>query len=388
MLLLISAIISALYLVYSLVYWTGASTSGSSDAEVIGAGIATMIVLPHLIVVLLATIFNVIALFVRGRWAALTSGILYAVSMLLMPIYFFAVLVQVILCFVAFARMKQQPMPAPRGGRYAASPSYDDEPSSAPAPRGGRYAASPSYDDEPSTASAPRGQRGQYSSRGTRMQPRKNTGRTVLIVVGIVAAVLLVIGVSCSLLGGSDKGKTPAPAAPVKAEVPAAEAPTTDVTTDSAGNQTPAAPANQQEAQAPAPAQGEAAGTVQVGQPFTVSKDQIVVTGVKRTKNFEGKTAVSVMFNWTNNSDETQMPWAKLGIKVFQDGTSLETTVVNSDGVNYDNNMKKARPGSTVKDANASFLLPESTSPLEIEFEPLINFGGVKPVVLKVECPK
>ena len=43
-----------------------------------------------------------------GRRAfALTAGILYAVAMVLFPVYFFFVLIQMILCFVAFAKMSK-----------------------------------------------------------------------------------------------------------------------------------------------------------------------------------------------------------------------------------------------------------------------------------------
>lgn len=40
------------------------------------------------------------------RAFALTAGILYAVAMVLFPMYFFFVVVEMILCFTAFARMK------------------------------------------------------------------------------------------------------------------------------------------------------------------------------------------------------------------------------------------------------------------------------------------
>ena len=42
----------------------------------------------------------------HGTDKALTAGILYAVAMVLFPMYFFFVVVEMILCFIAFARMK------------------------------------------------------------------------------------------------------------------------------------------------------------------------------------------------------------------------------------------------------------------------------------------
>lgn len=40
------------------------------------------------------------------RAFALTAGTLYAVAMVLFPMYFFFVVVEMIICFIAFARMK------------------------------------------------------------------------------------------------------------------------------------------------------------------------------------------------------------------------------------------------------------------------------------------
>lgn len=40
------------------------------------------------------------------RWAALVAGILYAVSILLIFIFGIFVIIQMILCFVAFSKMK------------------------------------------------------------------------------------------------------------------------------------------------------------------------------------------------------------------------------------------------------------------------------------------
>ena len=53
-LLLISFILGAAYLIYSAVYWTGAAGSGDNAAEQIGAGIATALVMPHLICTVIA----------------------------------------------------------------------------------------------------------------------------------------------------------------------------------------------------------------------------------------------------------------------------------------------------------------------------------------------
>ena len=57
-LLLVSWILSALYFIYLVVYFTGA-IGGSTGSEQIGASLAGMLVMPHALLVLLGLIFNI-----------------------------------------------------------------------------------------------------------------------------------------------------------------------------------------------------------------------------------------------------------------------------------------------------------------------------------------
>lgn len=105
-LLLISAILGVLYAIYSVTYWMGAS-AGTSGAEAIGAGIATVLTMPHTICAVLAAIFNVLGWAMSSRGFALTGAILYAVAAFLFPVYAVFVLAQMILSFVGFAKLKK-----------------------------------------------------------------------------------------------------------------------------------------------------------------------------------------------------------------------------------------------------------------------------------------
>lgn len=106
-LLLISLIIGVAYLVYSVVYWTGTAGSGSDAAEQIGSGIATALVMPHLICTALAVLFNALGLFMKKRGFALTGAILYTVALVLFPMYFMFVIIEMILSYIGFAKMKK-----------------------------------------------------------------------------------------------------------------------------------------------------------------------------------------------------------------------------------------------------------------------------------------
>lgn len=106
--LLISFILGVAYMVYSIVYWSGTAGTGADVAEQIGTSLATAVVMPHLIVAALAVIFNALGLFLKKRGFALTGAILYAVALVLFPVYFMFVIVQMILSFVGFAKMKKR----------------------------------------------------------------------------------------------------------------------------------------------------------------------------------------------------------------------------------------------------------------------------------------
>lgn len=106
--LLISFIIGVLYMLYSLVYWSGATSGMSNEWEQLGAGIATALVMPHLICTLIAVVFNALGLFLNKRGFALTGAILYSVAIVLFLAYFMFVIIEMILSYVGFATMKKK----------------------------------------------------------------------------------------------------------------------------------------------------------------------------------------------------------------------------------------------------------------------------------------
>lgn len=113
-LLCIGFVIGLLYLVYSFVYW-GSATDTQDAGEAIGAGIAMVLVFPHLVCTLIAVIFNGLGWLLHKRGFALTAGILYAVAIALFPMYFFFVLIEMILCFIGFSQLKKASSMQPSG---------------------------------------------------------------------------------------------------------------------------------------------------------------------------------------------------------------------------------------------------------------------------------
>ena len=105
--LLVSFVLGALYAVYLVSYFFGIITDSTETAEAIGSSIATFLVTPHIILVILAVIFNGLGYFGNRRGFALTGGILYSVAAAAFLLYAPFVLIQLILSFVGFSNLKK-----------------------------------------------------------------------------------------------------------------------------------------------------------------------------------------------------------------------------------------------------------------------------------------
>lgn len=105
----VSMVIGVAYAIYALWYWFGGGLeTGSSDAEMIGSGFAIALAFPHTILAVIGAFMNVIGYFSNSRGFILTGAILYTVSLVVFPVYFMFVIIQMILSYIAFVRMKKE----------------------------------------------------------------------------------------------------------------------------------------------------------------------------------------------------------------------------------------------------------------------------------------
>jgi hypothetical protein len=105
----IAALLATAYSIYSMLYWGGVvgQTESMDAGEAIGAGLATIIVLPHLIVTVLGALFGVIAFFIRSPGLILTSAILYSVAAVLFFLYALFLVPSIVLGFVGYSNQKK-----------------------------------------------------------------------------------------------------------------------------------------------------------------------------------------------------------------------------------------------------------------------------------------
>lgn len=105
--LLISLIVGALYAAYLIVHFGGAIGGAGSDGEAAAGVIATALVMPHMILVVLAVIFNALGYFKCKRGFALTGGILYAVAAVVFLLYAPFLIIQIVCSFVGYSKLRK-----------------------------------------------------------------------------------------------------------------------------------------------------------------------------------------------------------------------------------------------------------------------------------------
>lgn len=115
-LLLIALIIGVIYVIAQIANISSASnavsTANPESAEELGTAIGTAIgvglLMPHIILTVIGVIFNAVAWFMSAKWASLTAAILYVVGGVLGFSNLIFLLPSLILCFVAYSKMKKQ----------------------------------------------------------------------------------------------------------------------------------------------------------------------------------------------------------------------------------------------------------------------------------------
>lgn len=103
----IGGIIGIAYAIYLISYFGGAIFGTDDAAAAVGGAIAAALVTPHILFVVLAVIFNIIAFLTNKTWAAVTAGILYLVAGVVFMMYLFFVIPSAILSFVGCSKLNK-----------------------------------------------------------------------------------------------------------------------------------------------------------------------------------------------------------------------------------------------------------------------------------------
>ncbi|MGN1329590.1 MAG: DUF5067 domain-containing protein [Eubacterium sp.] len=116
----------------------------------------------------------------------------------------------------------------------------------------------------------------------------------------------------------------------------------------------------------------------------TVGDYKCVVKGAKLCKDWTGKEAVLITYEFTNNSDSAISFDVALDARAYQDGIGLETAILEDDtDLFIDVDIK---PGIT-KEVKKAYVLRDTSTEVEIEVSELISFSDDK-IVTTVDISK
>jgi hypothetical protein len=104
-LLLVSWILTVFYFLMLNASLSKIGTQSADAASIIALGLVSVLVFPHLILVFLGGLFNILGWALNKKGFALTGAILYSVAMVFMIPLFYFLIIQTVLSYVGYATM-------------------------------------------------------------------------------------------------------------------------------------------------------------------------------------------------------------------------------------------------------------------------------------------
>jgi hypothetical protein len=104
----ISIILAVGYLILAMSLWAEGVSEASGSAEQIGAGIASLFILPHIALAFVGTLLATLGFFVRSAGLSLSGAIVNTVAAVTFIFWGFALIPAVVFGFVAYAAQKNK----------------------------------------------------------------------------------------------------------------------------------------------------------------------------------------------------------------------------------------------------------------------------------------
>lgn len=120
--------------------------------------------------------------------------------------------------------------------------------------------------------------------------------------------------------------------------------------------------------------------SVQAVEGNTLGDYECKVKSASLTTDWEGKDAVIITYEFTNNSSEPMSFDVALEANAYQDGVGLETAITDDDADYFDVEIKSG----VTKDVKKVYVLRDTTTPVEVEISELFSLSDDK-IVTTVE---
>lgn len=136
----------------------------------------------------------------------------------------------------------------------------------------------------------------------------------------------------------------------------------------------------EQPSEAPSEDPSEEPSEEPAGNTATLGDYTVTIKGAALGEDYQGAPMLVVIYDWTNNSDDTTMALTAVSCSAFQGGVGLETAI-SLDADVYDANLglTEVRPGTTLE-VQSAFVLRDTETPVEVEITEWITFDDDPPM--------
>lgn len=101
---------------------------------------------------------------------------------------------------------------------------------------------------------------------------------------------------------------------------------------------------------------------------WDTTKAHVDLLDMKRGITDDGLPGLSMLFTYTNNSEETDTFRTNHWVKVYQNGVECDTTIrLDGELVKNESWGKSVQPGATLKEMYWFFVIPEDTDTVDVE---------------------
>lgn len=98
----------------------------------------------------------------------------------------------------------------------------------------------------------------------------------------------------------------------------------------------------------------------------------------KLAKTYDGKDAIIINMEYTNNSEDSQSYMTSIIGKAFQDGVELSSAIImDADAYDAESQMKELKKGASI-DVQIAYELSNTTSDVELEVEEFLGMSDKK----------
>lgn len=119
--------------------------------------------------------------------------------------------------------------------------------------------------------------------------------------------------------------------------------------------------------------ENESGDNIETAGSGTLGDYYVEIKSAELKADYNGESVIVITYAWTNNSEDTTSAMVATSEKAFQDGIELDSAYTVKD-VDFSNNSKDVRPGTTI-DIKKAFVLTSDSSIVEFEVTEWISFS-------------